>query len=177
MFTMPYVNFAALSKERVDNHVEDNLPSTLYKNGDKITIKLKDGKVLSGTFNGYWGEDSDGGLFIDDYAISESEIVDIIKNDIDNQISEVLGLAGVQLDETIILDPKENEKWSNSPKGQLIQKQPIQNVGQLIEFLKTLPSDAPIVGGDRYREFEYGCDVYLVREYGKTYVGFLSKNW
>lgn len=99
MFTMPYVNFAALSKERTDNHVEDNLPSILCKNGDKITIKLKDGKVLSGTFNGYWGEDNDGGLFIDDYAISDSEIVDIIRNDIDNQINEVLRLAGVQLNE------------------------------------------------------------------------------
>ena len=57
MITMPYVNFAELSKERDNNHVEDKLPSTLYKNGDKITIKLKDGKELSGTFNGYWGED------------------------------------------------------------------------------------------------------------------------
>ena len=177
MITMPYVNFAELSKERDDNHVEDNLPSTLYKNGDKITIKLKDGKVLSGTFNGYWGEDNDDGLFIDDYAISDSMIADIIRNDVDNQINEVLGLAGVQLDETIILDPEENKKWQNSPKGQLIQKQPIQNVGQLIELLKTLPSDAPIAGGDRYREFEYACEVYLVREYNKTYVGFLSKNW
>ena len=99
MITMPYVNFAALSKERDNNHVEDNLPSTLYKNGDKITIKLKDGKVLSGTFNGYWGEDNDDGLFIDDYAISDSEIADIIRNDIDNQINEVLRLAGVQLND------------------------------------------------------------------------------
>ena len=177
MITMPYVNFAELSKERDNNHVEENLPSTLYKNGDKITVRLKNRKVLSGTFKGYWGEEDSGGLFIDDYAIPDSEIADIIRNDIDNQINEVLGLAGVQLDETIILDPEENEKWSNSPKGQLIQKQPIQNVGQLIELLKTLPSDAPIVGGDRYREFEYGCDVYLVREYNKTYVGFLSKIW
>lgn len=99
MITMPYVNFAELSKKRINNHVEDNLPSKLYKNGDKITVKLKDGKVLSGTFNGYWGEDNDDGLFIDDYAISETEIVDIIRNDIDNQINEVLRLAGVQLDE------------------------------------------------------------------------------
>ena len=101
MITMPYVNFAELSKERDNNHVEDNLPSTLYKNGDKITIKLKDGRVLSGTFNGYWGEDSDDGIFIDDYAISESDIADIIRNDIDNQINEVLRLAGVQLDESV----------------------------------------------------------------------------
>lgn len=99
MITMPYVNFAELSKERDDNHVENNLPSTLCKNGDKITIKLKDGNILSGTFNGYWGEDNDDGLFIDDYAISDSEIVDIIRNDIDNQINEVLRLAGVQLNE------------------------------------------------------------------------------
>ena len=34
MITMPYVNFAALSKERDNNYVEDNLPSTFYKNGD-----------------------------------------------------------------------------------------------------------------------------------------------
>ena len=96
---------------------------------------------------------------------------------IEKEINDVLQNAGVQLDESIFLDPEENAKWSNSPKGQLIQKQPIQNVGQLIELLKTLPSDAPIVGGDKYEEFEYACDVYLVREYNKTYIGFISKTW
>ena len=96
---------------------------------------------------------------------------------IEKEINEVLQNAGVQINESIILDPEENAKWSNSPKGQLIQKQPVQNVGQLIELLKTLPSDAPIVGGDKYEEFEYACDVYLVREYNKTYIGFLTKNY
>ena len=96
---------------------------------------------------------------------------------IEKEINEVLQNAGVKLDETIILDPEENAKWQNSPKGQLIQKQPVQNVGQLIELLKTLPSDAPIVGGDKYGEFEYACDVYLVREYNKYYLGFISKTW
>ena len=96
---------------------------------------------------------------------------------IETEINEVLKKAGVQLDESIILDPEENEKWRSSPKGQLVQQQPIQNVGQLIELLKKLPSDAPIVGGDKYEEFEYACDVYLVREYNKTYIGFISKTW
>lgn len=96
---------------------------------------------------------------------------------VETEINEVLKRAGVQLDESIILDPEENAKWRSSPKGQLVQKQPIQNVGQLIELLKTLPSDAPIAGGDKYEEFEYACDVYLVREYNKTYIGFISKTW
>ena len=96
---------------------------------------------------------------------------------IEKEINEVLQNAGVKLDESVFLDPEENEKWRSSPKGQLIQKQPIQNVGQLIELLKKLPADTPLAGGDKYGEFEYLCEVYIVREGYKYYLGFISKTW
>lgn len=96
---------------------------------------------------------------------------------IEKEINDVLRNAGVQIDESVFLDPEENEKWRSSPKGQLIQKQPIQNVGQLIELLKKLPADTPLVGGDKYGEFEYPCEVYIVKEDYKYYLGFISKTW
>lgn len=96
---------------------------------------------------------------------------------VETEINEVLKRAGVQLDESVFLDPEENEKWQSSPKGQLVQKQPIQNVGQLMELLKKLPADTPLAGGDKYKEFEYLCEVYIVREGFKYYLGFISKTW
>lgn len=96
---------------------------------------------------------------------------------LDNEIKDVLRNAGVQLDESVFLDPEENEKWTSSPKGQLVQKQPIQNVGQLIELLKKFPVDTPLAGGDKYEEFEYPCEVYIVKEGFKYYLGFISKTW
>ena len=96
---------------------------------------------------------------------------------IEKEINEVLQNAGVQLNESVFLDPEENEKWRSSPKGQLIQKQPIQNVGQLIELLKKLPADTPLAGGDKYGEFEYPCEVYIVKEYYKYYLKKKKKTW
>lgn len=63
---------------------------------------------------------------------------------IEKEINDVLQNAGVQINESVFLDPEENEKWQSSPKGQLVQKQPIQNVGQLMELLKKLPADTPL---------------------------------
>lgn len=177
--TMPYVNFNALSRIETPKDDELKMVNTIKK-GEEVTIKMKNGNVLTGTFEGFWDDDNDDGVFIklngSIKTINSKDYVEII-GDLQPQINEVLKRAGVQIDESIILDPEENEKWRSSPKGQLVQQQPIQNVGQLMELLKKLPADTPLAGGDKYKEFEYPCEVYIVREYYKYYLGFISKTW
>ena len=90
---------------------------------------------------------------------------------INSEINEVLKNAGIEINESL------ENGWLSSPKGQTVKKQPIQNVGQLIEFLKKFPSDTKIAGGDKYLEFEYLCEVYDVKDYNDEYVGFISKTW
>lgn len=84
MFTMPYVNFSALSmsKERSSPSPIKSEKGLSLKKDDVIAVKLSNGKTITGLFKGYWGEDDDRGIFIDDYVISDNDIISI-KNNVD----------------------------------------------------------------------------------------------
>lgn len=105
MFTMPYVNFAALSKEK-DKVVEPDIQTGyLPKKDEEVDVRLTDGTHLTGKFLGFWGEENDSGIFVDDgqnvLSISDKEYK-TIERAFDSQISEVLKNAGIeQMNESV----------------------------------------------------------------------------
>lgn len=99
MFTMPYVNFAALSKEK-DKVIEPDIqPGYLPKKDEEVDVGLTDGTHLTGKFLGFWGEEDDSGIFVDDgqnvLSISDKEYESIEKAS-NLQIDEVLKNAGIE---------------------------------------------------------------------------------
>lgn len=105
MFTMPYVNFAALSKEK-DKVVEPDIQTGyLPKKDEEVDVRLTDGTHLTGKFLGFWGEEDDSGIFVDDgqnvLSISDKEYKTIEKAS-NLQIDEVLKNAGIeQMNESV----------------------------------------------------------------------------
>lgn len=99
MFTMPYVNFAELSKEK-DKVVEPDIQTGyLPKKDEEVDVRLTDGTHLTGKFLGFWGEEDDSGIFVDDgenvLSISDKEYESIEKES-NLQIDEVLKNAGIE---------------------------------------------------------------------------------
>ncbi len=100
MITNPYINFSEISKKRSypsPNKSENGL--SLKKNG-VVTVKLSNGKTITGLFKGHWGEDDDRGIFIDDYAISDNDIISI-KNNIDDYYYDELDEANEPVEFTL----------------------------------------------------------------------------
>ena len=96
--TMPYVNFDALSRKETLKYDEPKMVNTIKK-GEEVTIKMKNGNVLTGTFEGFWDDNNNDGVFVklngSIKTINSKDYVEII-GDLQPQINEVLRLAGVK---------------------------------------------------------------------------------
>lgn len=113
--TMPYVNFNALSRKETLNYDEPKMVNTIKK-GEEVTIKMKNGNVLTGTFEGFWGDDINDGVFVklngSIKTINSKDYVEII-GDLQPQINEVLRLAGVKnLSESVYFNDIAYNDWS-----------------------------------------------------------------
>lgn len=93
--TMPYINYSALAN--ANNYPKEDVKHITHytpKYNDNIIVQLKNNKTISGKFGGYWEEDNEDGIFVDNQPISDSEIISI-EQDINMSINEVLKIAGV----------------------------------------------------------------------------------
>lgn len=89
------MTFSKFKKHFLNNEPMDKIPEPeSFKNGDIISVKTNDNKVITGKFDGNWDEEDDEGIFIDNQPISRKNIKNISKTE--DQINEVLHLAGVK---------------------------------------------------------------------------------
>ena len=93
--TMPYINYSALTN--ANNYPKEDVKHITHytpKYNDNIIVKLKNNETINGKFGGYWEEDNEDGIFVNNQPISDSEIISI-EQDVDMTINEVLKIAGV----------------------------------------------------------------------------------